>query len=82
MFNIHRGYRRSSSSDEDTGAGPGSRPPPAQPAPGGGPQRSAGSRPHRVRRALFGRSDPEENIRFVRQVGNMNIYFESDLVQF
>jgi len=59
MFGIHRGYRRSSSSDEDGGA---PQPPTARP-PAGLP----GLRPHKVRRALFGPTDPEENIRFVRQ---------------
>ena len=71
MFNIHRGYRRSSSSDEEPGRPPAGHPQPPGlqlPASGGGPQRPGLSRTHRVRRALFGRSDPEENIRFVRQV--------------
>jgi len=70
MFNIHRGYRRSSSSDEEPGRPPAGHPQPPGlqlPASGGGPQRPGLSRTHRVRRALFGRSDPEENIRFVRQ---------------
>jgi len=59
MFGIHRGYRRSSSSDEDGGA---PQPPSARP-----PSGLPGLRPHKVRRALFGPTDPEENIRFVRQ---------------
>jgi len=51
LFRLHPGLRNSSSSSEDEGQ---NRSPP-------------GPNPHRVKRALFGPTDHEENLRFVRK---------------
>jgi len=53
MFGLHQGFRRTSSSSDEESRPPAGRPP-LPPA-------------SRVKRALFGPTNPEENLRFVRQ---------------